>query len=93
MPSVRKACRPPTPSPRISYLSTGRRLIDWCAHDSSWPYVAGLLLLAEAVLCILIILRIPYTEIDWRAYMEEVGGFLDGERDYLRLKGETGPLV
>lgn len=33
------------------------------------------------------------TEIDWEAYMEEVGGFLAGERDYKNLKGGTGPLV
>ena len=25
--------------------------------------------------------------------MEEVKGYLDGERDYLNLKGGTGPLV
>jgi hypothetical protein len=33
------------------------------------------------------------TEIDWVAYMQEVGGFLSGERDYRLLKGDTGPLV
>jgi alpha-1,3-mannosyltransferase len=33
------------------------------------------------------------TEIDWVAYMEEVGGYLGGERDYLQLRGGTGPLV
>ncbi len=33
------------------------------------------------------------TEIDWVAYMEEVGGVLQGERDYSQLKGCTGPLV
>jgi alpha-1,3-mannosyltransferase len=33
------------------------------------------------------------TEIDWEAYMEEVGGFLAGERDYRKLRGGTGPLV
>lgn len=25
--------------------------------------------------------------------MQEVGGFLDGERNYSALKGDTGPLV
>lgn len=33
------------------------------------------------------------TEIDWIAYMEEVDGFLEGERDYTQLRGGTGPLV
>lgn len=33
------------------------------------------------------------TEIDWVAYMQEVEGFIHGERDYLKLKGDTGPLV
>ena len=37
--------------------------------------------------------RVPYTEIDWRAYMDEVGGYLAGERDYTKLRGDTGPLV
>jgi alpha-1,3-mannosyltransferase len=35
----------------------------------------------------------PDTEIDWIAYMQEVGGFLDGERNYSNLRGNTGPLV
>ncbi|KAJ3323866.1 isopentenyl-diphosphate delta-isomerase idi1 [Boothiomyces sp. JEL0866] len=34
-----------------------------------------------------------YTEIDWKAYMQQVQGFLSGEYDYLKLKGDTGPLV
>ncbi|KAI9103328.1 family 58 glycosyltransferase [Phlyctochytrium arcticum] len=33
------------------------------------------------------------TEIDWKAYMQEVSGYLSGERDYTLLKGDTGPLV
>ena len=51
------------------------------------------LILAECVLCSLIVWRVPYTEIDWRAYMDEVGGYLQGERDYRELRGDTGPLV
>lgn len=35
----------------------------------------------------------PDTEIDWEAYMDEVGGYLAGERDYTKLAGGTGPLV
>ena len=33
------------------------------------------------------------TEIDWRAYMQEVEGVVNGTRDYYQLKGDTGPLV
>lgn len=33
------------------------------------------------------------TEIDWIAYMQEVEGYEQGERDYTQLKGDTGPLV
>jgi alpha-1,3-mannosyltransferase len=33
------------------------------------------------------------TEIDWVAYMQEVQGFLEGERNYMNLRGDTGPLV
>ena len=33
------------------------------------------------------------TEIDWRAYMQEVEGVINGTFDYTKLKGDTGPLV
>jgi alpha-1,3-mannosyltransferase len=51
-------------------------------------------LLFELLLNIGIILRIPYTEIDWATYMQQVGQFLvGGERNYAKLHGDTGPLV
>ena len=55
--------------------------------------LAILVLLLEAVLNYLIIQRVPYTEIDWKAYMQEVDGFLNGEWNYDYLRGETGPCV
>ncbi|CAB1326680.1 unnamed protein product [Coregonus sp. 'balchen'] len=33
------------------------------------------------------------TEIDWKAYMDEVEGVINGTYDYTQLKGGTGPLV
>ncbi|XP_020583840.1 dol-P-Man:Man(5)GlcNAc(2)-PP-Dol alpha-1,3-mannosyltransferase [Phalaenopsis equestris] len=51
------------------------------------------LLFTEAILVALIIYFVPYTKIDWDAYMSQVAGFLGGERDYGNLKGDTGPLV
>lgn len=51
------------------------------------------LLGVEAVLCCLIVYKVAYTEIDWIAYMQEVGGFMSGQFDYSQLRGDTGPLV
>ncbi|MEQ2209073.1 dolichyl-P-Man:Man(5)GlcNAc(2)-PP-dolichol alpha-1,3-mannosyltransferase, partial [Xenoophorus captivus] len=31
--------------------------------------------------------------IDWKAYMDEVEGVINGTYDYTELKGDTGPLV
>ena len=53
----------------------------------------GMLILADAVLCYIVIKHVPYTEIDWVAYMQEVEGWLGGETNYEKLKGDTGPLV
>ncbi|XP_052821071.1 dol-P-Man:Man(5)GlcNAc(2)-PP-Dol alpha-1,3-mannosyltransferase-like [Mya arenaria] len=55
--------------------------------------VMFLLLLAEVIVCVAVINKIKYTEIDWVAYMQEVEGFINGTRDYTQLKGDTGPLV
>ncbi|KAF9973930.1 dolichyl-P-Man:Man(5)GlcNAc(2)-PP-dolichol alpha-1,3-mannosyltransferase [Actinomortierella ambigua] len=55
--------------------------------------LATLLFIAEVALNALIIKRVAYTEIDWKAYMQEVSGYLNGETDYRKLRGDTGPLV
>ncbi|KAF8287916.1 putative dolichyl-P-Man:GDP-Man5GlcNAc2-PP-dolichyl alpha-1,3-mannosyltransferase [Trypanosoma cruzi] len=51
------------------------------------------LLAAEVLISLIVVLFVPYTEIDWNAYMQEVKGFLEGELDYRKLRGDTGPLV
>ncbi|KAL7807281.1 family 58 glycosyltransferase [Trichoderma gracile] len=61
-------------------------------HALSKVVIVGLWL-ADAVLCGLIIWKVPYTEIDWVAYMEQVTQFVHGERDYPKMEGGTGPLV
>ena len=53
----------------------------------------GCLIVAECMLGCLIIHKVPYTEIDWVAYMQEVDFWLDGEYDYRKIYGNTGPLV
>ncbi|KAI7831872.1 glycosyltransferase [Kickxella alabastrina] len=55
--------------------------------------IAVLLLSFEFIINYQIIQRVQYTEIDWKAYMQEVDGVINGERNYLNLKGDTGPLV
>ena len=51
------------------------------------PIVAVLILIAELFLNICVVQQIPYTEIDWIAYMQECEGFLNGTTDYAALKG------
>lgn len=51
------------------------------------PIISYVILLAELVLNIFIIRTVPYTEIDWKAYMQECEGFLNGTFDYSFLKG------
>ncbi|ORX98842.1 glycosyltransferase family 58 protein [Basidiobolus meristosporus CBS 931.73] len=58
-----------------------------------FPWLALGLVLGELLLNVLIIKKVAYTEIDWIAYMQEVQGFLGGELDYVKLRGDTGPLV
>ncbi|XP_073813294.1 alg3, alpha-1,3- mannosyltransferase [Musca autumnalis] len=60
---------------------------------SALPIVTVFILLAELLLNVLVVNRVPYTEIDWKAYMQECEGFLNGTTDYAQLKGDTGPLV
>ncbi|OQE32822.1 hypothetical protein PENFLA_c001G10790 [Penicillium flavigenum] len=56
-------------------------------------WIAPLLILGDALLCALVIWKIAYTEIDWSTYMQQVSLYISGERDYLLIKGSTGPLV
>ncbi|KAI9053067.1 hypothetical protein LZ554_003336 [Drepanopeziza brunnea f. sp. 'monogermtubi'] len=56
-------------------------------------YASSLLLLTDALLTSLIIWKVPYTEIDWSTYMQQVELYIKGERDYTKITGSTGPLV
>ncbi|CAF1024693.1 unnamed protein product [Rotaria magnacalcarata] len=56
-------------------------------------YIMSGLFILEVFLNIFIVRIINYTEIDWKAYMQEVEGVVNGTYDYYQLKGDTGPLV
>lgn len=54
---------------------------------SPYTFPSGLLLLLPTLT------SYPDTEIDWKAYMEQVAQFVGGQRDYTKIQGGTGPLV
>lgn len=72
-----------------------RDAYEWCLTNLVYSpvVVAVLLSLVEVLLCSVVIWKVPYTEIDWKAYMQEVEGYLSGERNYELIRGDTGPLV
>lgn len=47
------------------------------------------ILVVELVLNVIVVQSTRYTEIDWKAYMQECEGFLNGTTDYVSLKGES----
>src|SRR5689334_4360218 len=66
---------------------------DLLINPNNSIYIMTSLFFMEIFLNILIIKRTNYTEIDWKAYMQEVEGVVNGTYDYYKLKGDTGPLV
>ncbi|XP_039745339.1 lethal(2)neighbour of tid protein 2 [Pararge aegeria] len=77
----------------IKKLFTWSNLKGLVMNPGQVYFVAFFILLAELVLNIIIVERVPYTEIDWKAYMQECEGFLNGTLNYSKLRGDTGPLV
>ncbi|PLW16770.1 hypothetical protein PCASD_17157 [Puccinia coronata f. sp. avenae] len=73
--------------------STARYIKQVLVTKEGYNLVAALVLLSEAVLNTAIINYVRYTEIDWTAYMQQIRGYSLGERNYLKIKGDTGPLV
>ncbi|KFY37192.1 hypothetical protein V495_07319 [Pseudogymnoascus sp. VKM F-4514 (FW-929)] len=69
------------------------RAIDLASNPAHSRWQSPILLLLDALLCLVIIWKVPYTEIDWEAYMQQVAQFLSGEHDYVKIAGGTGPLV
>ncbi|KEY68126.1 hypothetical protein S7711_05535 [Stachybotrys chartarum IBT 7711] len=76
------------------YAQAWRGLLDISRgrHELS-KLIPPALWLADAGLCGLIVWKVPYTEIDWEAYMQQISQYVSGERDYTKIEGGTGPLV
>ncbi len=56
-------------------------------------YLVPLLILGEVVLCALIVIYVPYTEIDYTTYLAQARVFQSGERNYRKIEGPSGPCV
>jgi alpha-1,3-mannosyltransferase len=55
--------------------------------------ICVLLFFCEAILLELIIMKIPYTEIDYKTYMQQITQIEQGELNYDKISGDTGPIV
>ncbi|QPG73748.1 hypothetical protein FOA43_001061 [Brettanomyces nanus] len=51
------------------------------------------LLIAESIAMEVIILNVPYTEIDYSTYMQQIDLIEKGELHYSQVAGDTGPIV
>lgn len=81
------------------YLPDSKKILTWpylkglVTNPAQLQFAAFLLIIAELLIGLFVVERVPYTEIDWKAYMQECEGFLNGTFDYSKLRGDTGPLV
>lgn len=67
-------------------LDYGKSLL----FDVSQLHIVSIgILIVELILNVLVVQNTRYTEIDWKAYMQECEGFLNGTTDYAALKGES----
>ncbi|KAF4549069.1 ALG3-like protein [Elsinoe fawcettii] len=85
------------PTTQSSRPATPRDLLNTALRIANDPWhtiwLCPLLLLANAVLTAGVIWKIPYTEIDWTTYNQQIALYLSGERNYAKITGSTGPLV
>ncbi|XP_044742980.1 lethal(2)neighbour of tid protein [Chrysoperla carnea] len=91
----------PKTKTNLKFISKIRKKIEQCIdfginlliNPEQLYIVTIFILIAELFINIFVIESVKYTEIDWKAYMQECEGFLNGTLDYSQLKGDTGPLV
>ena len=78
-------------------LTLGADIIDGIKYVLFNPHanliIMPILMLLESMALKIIVSNVPYTEIDYKAYMEQIDMIYDGEYNYDHIKGGTGPLV
>ncbi|KAE8211555.1 hypothetical protein CF327_g4699 [Tilletia walkeri] len=75
----------------VNYLKKTVR--DVCSTQRFFLPIAALVLLGDIALTVLIIKKVPYTEIDFATYIQQADVLLRGERDYYKITGDSGPCV
>uniref|UniRef100_A0A8D8ZYX8 dolichyl-P-Man:Man5GlcNAc2-PP-dolichol alpha-1,3-mannosyltransferase n=1 Tax=Cacopsylla melanoneura TaxID=428564 RepID=A0A8D8ZYX8_9HEMI len=76
-----------------AYIKTFQFFRKNISDPRTLPYFSIVILLMELLINVYVVNKVKYTEIDWKAYMQEVEGVINGTFDYSKLKGDTGPLV
>ncbi|ESO11026.1 hypothetical protein HELRODRAFT_185299 [Helobdella robusta] len=85
-----------TMAPVVKFLEKNLKLVelvDLVKNPEKCICSMVLFFFLEIFVNVFVIHNIKYTEIDWKAYMQEVEGVINGTYDYYHLKGDTGPLV
>ncbi|PIO75065.1 ALG3 protein [Teladorsagia circumcincta] len=63
-------------------------------NDKGFILMSAAVFFVDAIITFLIIQRVPYTEIDWSTYMQQVECFtIKNIRNYSEIEGDTGPVV
>lgn len=55
--------------------------------------VCPIIIALTSIITKIIILKVSYTEIDFKTYMQQIELVNEGELDYSLIKGDTGPIV
>ncbi|KAL0947030.1 hypothetical protein HGRIS_013173 [Hohenbuehelia grisea] len=70
-----------------------RRVQTWLTHPKYFRTIACLVVFGDALLTLLIVHFVSFTEIDWETYMVQAEVALKGETTYSKITGPTGPAV
>ncbi|KAK6040666.1 ALG3 protein [Cooperia oncophora] len=63
-------------------------------NDTGFILMSAAVFLVDAVITFFIIQKVPYTEIDWSTYMQQVECYTVKQiRNYSEIGGDTGPVV
>lgn len=69
-------------------------LVRVLTNDPFYKKLVGpVIVFAMSILSRVVITMIPYTEIDFATYMQQIQVVRDGELDYSLIRGDTGPVV